>query len=327
MRRFLLTTAIIITIGAVFAADLTIEADKQKFVDNKNKAYLEGNVKVQLDDITIKSPRAEGNVDPKSKKLTDANFFDKAYVYQIKNDKKNEVKANIIKLSLLNKIVTAEGNTQTIVTEKNKLEPLVIITADSQEYNTATKTMRALGNVIVNYQKSVSYSQEGIAKMDKKGEVEELQLIGNAKIKQEKNNFTADRYVYKVTSGDAVATGNVYSEMHGAESDESGAKKDDTPIIVRSEFQQYNKNANTLVASKNVRVTYKDYYAVGPKASVFPDPKTKKLNKVVFQGRSKITEQGRTIEADSIIMTIEPKDFTAEGNVKTFIPNVNTVQD
>jgi len=310
------TSLILVATGVVFAANLTIEADKQKYTDYKNEANFEGNVKVRLDDITVTSPKANAKLDPKTKKITDADFLEKAYVYQIKNNKKNEVKANIIKLSLLNKIVTAEGDTQTIVTEDKKLEPLVIINADTQEYNTNTKTMYARGNVIINYQKAVSYSSEGVAKLDSKGEIEELQLIGNVKIKRDDDNFQADKYIYKAKTGDAIATGNVYSEMHN---------KDGTKITVKSEFQEYNKNANTMTASKNVNVVYADYTAVGPKASVFPDPKTNKLNKVVFSGRSKITQEGRTIEADYITMTMDPKDFSAEGHVKTFIPNVKTI--
>ena len=60
---------------------------------------------------------------------------------------------------------------------------------------------------------------------------------------------------------------------------------------------------------------------------MFPDPKTQKMNKVVFLGRSKITQQGRSIEADRIDMTLKPKDFKADGNVKTFIPNVGSSQE
>ena len=76
------------------------------------------------------------------------------------------------------------------------------------------------------------------------------------------------------------------------------------------------------MASGNVRVHYKDYIATGPKATVLPDKNTKQLNQVIFTGRSKITEQARSIEADKIIMFMNPKDFYAEGNVFTSIRNI-----
>ena len=89
----------LISINAVIAANLTIEADNQQFVDAQNEAKFTGNIKVKLDDITVESPVADAQLDPKSKKLTTANFKNKAHAYQVKNNKKNEVKAEIIKKS------------------------------------------------------------------------------------------------------------------------------------------------------------------------------------------------------------------------------------
>ena len=320
MKKILFCLLCIVTINSVLAANLTIEADRQEYSGTDNKAVFEGNVKVQLDDVTIQSPTANAEIDKDTNKIKLATFNKNAYVYQVKNNKKNEVKADIIKLSLLNNLVVAEGNSQIIVTENKKLEPVVTVNADKQEYNTETKVMTATGDVIIVYEDSTSYSDKAVAKMDKNGDVQELQIIGNAKIKQEKNRFNADKYTYKTATGDVIAIGNVYSEIHDD-------KKEDLVITVKSGFQQYNRNANTLVASKDVFITYKDYTAEGPKANVFPDPKTGKLNKVVFSGRSKITEKGRTIEADRIVMTMEPKNFTAEGNVKSFNPNVKSISN
>lgn len=82
------------------------------------------------------------------------------------------------------------------------------------------------------------------------------------------------------------------------------------------------KPSNIIQASGKVHVTYKDYDARGPKATVYPDKKTNKPNEIVFLGRSVITEQMRSIEADRIKMFIEPKNFFAEGNVKTVIRNI-----
>ena len=54
------------------------------------------------------------------------------------------------------------------------------------------------------------------------------------------------------------------------------------------------------------------------------NPKTRKPNKIIFSGRSKITEGDKSIEADSIVITVNPKNFTAEGNVKTQINNIES---
>ena len=67
----------------------------------ENKAKFEGNVKVEYEDLTVMGKRAEVNIDPQTKKLKDATFFDQPYVIQVKKGKTNEIKANIIKMSLI----------------------------------------------------------------------------------------------------------------------------------------------------------------------------------------------------------------------------------
>ena len=78
------------------------------------------------------------------------------------------------------------------------------------------------------------------------------------------------------------------------------------------------------MANGAVHVIYKDYDAKGPKATVYPDPKTGKFNEVVFLGRSTIVESMRSITADRINMFLNPKNFYAEGNVQTVIRNVQS---
>ena len=51
MKKYLLMLLGLISINVVIAANLTIEADNQQFIDAQNKATFTGNVKVQLDDI------------------------------------------------------------------------------------------------------------------------------------------------------------------------------------------------------------------------------------------------------------------------------------
>ncbi|UKI41269.1 MAG: hypothetical protein L6V95_14660 [Candidatus Melainabacteria bacterium] len=41
----------------------------------------------------------------------------------------------------------------------------------------------------------------------------------------------------------------------------------------------------------------------------------------------KIVEKNRSIDADKIIITMEPKNFTALGNVKTIITNIDDLKD
>lgn len=309
---FFITVLLISTIGIAIAADLSIESDKQTFKMEENKAKFEGNVRVKMDDIKANSPRAEVYIDPKTKQLTDAVMYDKPYVVQVQQAKTNEIKANILKMSLLKKTLKAEGDTQTTVTETGALKPTVVITADEQEYDTNTKTLTARGNVIIYYKDVETFSNTAIANLNQKGDLQKITLVGNGRLKQKDSVITANRFIYDAVKEVAYALGSAHSDVD----------MDGTRINVWSNRQEYYKKTNIIQASERVHVTYKDYDARGPKATVYPDPKTNKPNEIVFLGRSTITEQMRSIEADRIKMFINPKNFFAEGNVKTVIRNL-----
>lgn len=310
----LITALCAVTITAVFANDLSITADRQSFKMEENKAKFDGNVKVQYEELTVTGPRAEVNIDPKSKKLTEAVFFDQPYVIEVKKGKTNEIKSNILKMSLLNKTVRAEGNTQTTVREDGNLKPTVIITADSQEYDTNTKTLTAEGSVIIYYKDIETFSDKAVANLTKDGDLKKITLTGHGKLKQEDSIITGNQFVYDAITEEAWATGSTHSDV----------LMDDSRIKVWADRQQYNKKTNTLMANGAVHVIYKDYDAKGPKATVYPDPKTGKFNEVVFLGRSTIVESMRSITADRINMFLNPKNFYAEGNVQTVIRNVQS---
>lgn len=315
MKKMLLILSLFVCIaGLAFAADLTIQSNKQSFKENDNKIILDGNVKVKMDDLHVSSPLAEVEVDSKTKKVKNVEFLNNAYSYQVKGNRKHEIKANILKLSLLNKVVTAQGNAQSTITENNK--PLVIITADKQEYNKNTSVMKASGQVIVYYKDVETFSNSAVVDLTKDNEIRKIQLLGNAIIKQKNNKISADKLTYDTEKQEAIGIGNVFTDI---------ITDDGAPLKVWSKYQMYNDRDNYIVASGNTLVKFKDYIAKGPKASVFPDKTTNKLNEVIFTGRSIIEQEGRTIEADRIRMTLNPKDFNAEGNVKTVIPNVQSM--
>ena len=314
---FLVTTLLLGSIGVVVAVDLSIQSDKQSFKMEENKAKFEGNVRVKMDDIQASSPRAEVLIDPKTKQLSDAVMYDKPYVVQVKQDKKNEVKANILKMSLLNKRLKAEGNTQTTVTPLDGMKPTVIITADTQEYDTKTKTLTAKGSVIIYYKDVETFSNSAVANLDKNGNLKMLTLTGSGRLKQKDSVITADKFIYDAVKEIAYGLGSAHSDVD----------MDGTRINVWSDRQEYYKASNIIQASGKVHVIYKDDDAKGPKATVYPDPKTNKPNEIIFIGRSTIVEQMRSITADRIKMYINPKNFFAEGNVQTVIRNIQQNKD
>ena len=313
MKKFAaLFLLLLISAGCTQSADLSVESEHQHYSESESKINLEGDVKVKYDDINVNSPRAEVIIDPEQGKVERVKFLDNAYSYQVKKDKKHEVKAKILEVSLLNKVFKATDRTQSTVLQNN--QPNIIVTADSQEYDNQSNIMKAQGGVIIYYQDAQAFADYAEVDLAKDNSVKKLILSGNAYIKKNDSTIKAEKFVHYADTKVTSASGKVFSDIN----------EENTQIKVWSDFQQINQNSNVITASGHTIVHYKDFVAQGPKASVYPDAKSNKLNQVVFLGRSKITQQGRSIEADRINMTLDPKDFKADGNVKTFIPNIGS---
>ena len=315
MKKILIIAMLIISSLTVFASDLVIESKTQTFSDKEKKIKLDGGVKVQMDNLTVESPRAEVSI-RRGNKLDTATFFDKPYAFEINANKKREVKANILQVSLINKVVRAEGETQSIITEGNT--PIVVINADEQEYDTKSNVMVANGHVSMKYKDIESWSDKAVIIADPKGGLKKLDLIGNAKVKQEQNVSEGNHFIYNPLTEEMSVSGNTKT---------TAITDDGKKLVLHSDYQQYNKKQNSYIGNGHVKIWFDDYYAQGPKVSVIPNAETGKPNEVYFVGRSKIVQQDKDIVADKIRLTLEPKDFQAEGNVRTIIHNIETKEE
>lgn len=316
MKKVLLALAIILCTGCLIAqaSDLVIESKTQSYNEAENKLKFEGDVKVSVDDMKVVGDKADVSMD-ENQKLDTATFYDKPYAFEIKKNKKREVKANILKLSLITKVVRAEGDTQSIVFDGKT--PIVVVNADVQEYDTKSGIMTANGAVTILYKELETFSDKAKIKTDKNGDLKDIELMGNARIKQTNNESFADRFEYNAATKILIGTGNTTS---------NATMEDGSKLVLKSNRQEYAQDKNIFTASGNCRVWYQDYYAVGPKMTVYPN-KAGKPNDIYFTGRSSITQGVRTIFADKIKMTLKPKDFHADGNTRTVIKNVGSGDD
>lgn len=320
MKKILtvLTALIVFTCIAVQASDLIIESKNQNYVESDQKIKFNGDVKVTVDDMKVVGDSADVNV-TSDQKLDTATFYDKPYAFEIKKNKKREVKANILKVSLINKIVRAEGDTQSVVFDGKT--PVVVINANVQEYNTKTGIMTATGAVTMLYKDIETFSDNAEITTDKNGDLKRLVLTGNARVKQTNNESLADKFVYEATTGNLTAYGNTTS---------NAVMDDGAKLTLKSNYQEYNQKRSVFNASGNVRIWYQDYYAAGPKVSLYPGAnagKDNKPNEAYFIGRSSITQGVRTIYADKIKMIMNPKSFDAQGNTRTVIKNIGSGSD
>lgn len=312
MKKIIATSILAFSVaGLAYASNLSVDSEVQHYNEKNKKIEIKGNVKVKYDDVNVVSPNAEVLLNSETGKPETVKFMENVYSYQVKADKKHEVKAKILEVSLLNKVFKAEERTQSTVLEKG--QPTVIVTANSQEYDNKTNTMKAKGAVIINYKDVQAFADYAEVNLNKQNDVQKLTLSGHAYLKQGNSQVRASKFVHLADKKITTATGNVFSDIN----------TNDTKIKVWSDFQQVNQNANTISASGHAKIVYEDYVAVGPKTTVYPN-KENKLNRVVFMGRSKITNKGYSIEANRIEMTLKPKDFKAEGNVKTLLQDVGS---
>lgn len=299
---------------SAMAEDLVIQSKTQSYSEKDNKIKAEGDVQVSVGDAKVIGDKADVTV-TKDNKLDTATFYDKPYAFEVKGNKKREVKANILKVSLINKVIKAEGATQATVFDGR--EPIVIITADSQEYDTKTSLMKANGSVIIHYKELETFSNKAIIKTGKNGDLQRIDLIGSARLKQGKDSAMADHFIYSPITNELISIGHTTS---------NAILDDGSKLVLKADYQQYDQKANTFLGSGNVRIWFKDYFAQGPKVTFYPDATTKKPNEIYFSGRSNITEGMKTIFADKIKLVLKPKNFFAEGNVKTVIRNINKAQ-
>lgn len=314
MKKFLIIIAVIIFSAGIIAqaSDLVIESKTQTFSEEDNKIKFKDDVKVSIDDLKVVGDSADINMN-EDQKLDTATFYDKPYAYEVKKNKKREVKANILKVSLITKVVRAEGDTQSVVFDGKV--PIVVINSDVQEYDTKTGVMTATGAVTIKYKEIESFSNKAIIKTNKNGDLQDLELIGNARVKDKTNESFADNFYYSDATKILTAKGNTTTNAQ---------MEDGQKLILKSNIQEYSQDKNIYSASGNVQVWYQDYYAVGPKITVYPDKTTNKPNDIYFTGRSSITQGVRTIYADKIKMMLKPKDFHAEGNTRTVIRNIGS---
>ena len=315
MKKLILLLILIITGVSVIAADLVIDSKTQTYNEKDNKIKFEGNVNVQVDDVKVVGEQADVTVLP-NRKPDIVTFYDKPYAYEVKANKKREVKANILKLSLINKVIKAQGDSQTIVTD-GKI-PIAIINADEQEYDTQNNIMVATGSVTIKYKDIETFSDKAVIVTNKQEKQQKIDLVGRAVLKEKQNTAYADHFTYAANKEELTAQGHTKSVS---------ISDDGTTMTLNADYQHYDRRKNTFMGSGNVVIYYQDYIARGPKVVFYPDAKTGKPNEMVLVGRSMITQGERDIHADSIKLTMNPKNFEAVGNVRTVIRNVNSLDD
>jgi lipopolysaccharide export system protein LptA len=288
---------------------VNINANQQLFEDDGTTLF-KGNVKVSYLDFTINSNEAKVELDGAGQPSV-AIFYPRPDAHHIapvavpgRAGTKDDLEADIIRLFLNESRMRAEGNSVSYITTV-AANP-VTIHADTQVFDNRTKVMNADGSVKVDYNDTVITSPKATMWMNNGKRAEKVSFTNGAKAVQKGTTVTGGTITIITGSGNMIAEHGVTTRV----------TKPGKNAIIKSAYQQYDKGSDTMLASGNVAIDYKDYKAYGPKATF--KMKSGDLDKILMTGRSKIiTDDGRQVEADTIVITTNPKHFDAKGNVKT----------
>jgi len=285
-----------------------ITADKQSYNMEKKNYTLTGRVTVAFHDIRISGNRAEMETD-ESGKPNVAHFFERP-LFKRGNPKAAEdvIVGDTIKLYLNDDRFGAQGNVESVIATV-AADPF-LIRSDIQEFDNKNKVVSASGNVEVDYQKSKVFSELANVRMKDDGKAERVIFSGGARVKKTASEIAGDRITVMVDSGNLLAEHNVKTRVDL----EARTVGNPPQVVITSDYQQYDQSSDMMIASGNVKILYGDYIATGPKATF--KLKDNDLDRIVMTSRATIIDNGRTITADKIIITTNPKNFDAMGNVK-----------
>ena len=237
-----------------------------------------------------------------------------------------------------------KGKDSLIASKNNKKDQKIITDSHKQEYERGSGKFEAHGNVRVKTGeiKVIADHMKIVYGNDRRAE--SAIFTGHAQAEQGKNITQADRITYFLTTQRLQATGNVRSkvieektdagEMADSEGTNIATKKQDdgkikfvsfgdgdkvdAPVYIFSDSQDYNKETNRMDAVGNVRMIYKDTRGRGPRITLVKN-KYGKAEKVIFTGRSQISQPGRRWIGDKITLTLHDRKVLAEGNTKAII--------
>ena len=285
------------------ASTITIEADKQSFQIKDNTALFDGNVRVSYDNIKISSPKAILSSNTKGEP-DKAIFSEGVLAYRNDKSSNDSLNADSITLLIASNNLIAEG--KTISHFKKNTPDAITIKAQRQEFNSKTNEVSASGGVVINL-KDMVLSGGTANLITNGGKPYKATFSNSARVTKGDSTITAGTISIELNSNDIVASGGVSTITN---------LKGTGRVSIRSNTQTYDKNTNTIVGSGNVNMEYQDYKASGSKATLYLTPDNS-LQKIIFTGRSQIKDALRKVSADKIVVSINPKNFTAEGNVKT----------
>jgi lipopolysaccharide export system protein LptA len=290
------------------SGNLKLTADQQSY-DSEHKLYdLTGHVNVYFKDMHITGPKAKIEMNAAGKPQI-ARFYNRPLFKRLQTKGQDTVIGDTLLLFLVQDRYAAQGTVQSHI-NTIAADPFYI-RSDVQEFDNLHHVVAASGHVLVDYKDSKVSSALANVRMTDAGKAERVIFSGKAHIKKPTTDVQSEKITIMVESGNMLAEADVHTRVDM----KNRAQPSDPPqVFLNSDYQQYDKASQTILASGNVRILYGSYYAVAPKATF--KMKNNELDRMILTGRGTITEKDRVVTGNVITITTHPRNFDAQGDVK-----------
>lgn len=233
--------------------------------------------------------------------------------------------------------------------KKPAAQERIITDSDRQEYDKSSDKFEAIGHVRVRHG-DIFVTAERLQLVYGANKKPETALFtGNVVATQGQNKTIADVITYMLLTKRLQASGHVKSQViqprkadgakkgglfgqpvangpkdvaasggHDARAGGEAGSEADDPITIISDAQDYSQETRRMSAEGNVRVHYQDTLGMGPKVILVRN-EDGRAEKVIFTGRSQVSQPGRRWIADKITVTVADKKVMAVGNTKALI--------
>lgn len=216
----------------------------------------------------------------------------------------------------------------------------IITDSDRQEYDRQSGKFIAVGHVHVVHGNIMVKADKLQLVYGVDNKPETALFSGNVSATQDRNTTTSDNMTYSLSNRRLEATGHVKSTVIQEHRDDPKKKKDNTVssntdimpaaeaseedqadddiIVIYSETQDFSRDSNRMSAHGNVKLYYGDLVGTGPGAVLLRDSQNKP-ERIIFAGRSQITQPNKRWIADHLEMIVATKLVVANGNTKVVI--------
>ena len=336
--------------GGAPQGPIDIQADEQEFAGDQ--VIAKGKVRVSYKDSVVSAPMAtlmrDAGGNPQRAVFT-------GHPHLTQGD--NKIDAETLTFEIVNSRIVAEGKAhsevisggaepaadktataaaQNISGDTKPAPERIVTDADRQEYDRASGKFEATGHVRVIHGNINVHADklQLVYGLDNKPET--AVFTGNVAATQDRNTTTADAITYSLATKRLQATGHVKSKVIQEKKDdkkkaavdggglppataaESSSGAAEETITIVSDTQDYSKSTGRISAAGNVKIFYQDTVGVGPNVVLVSNSEGK-ADRVIFTGRSQISQTGKRWIADRIEMTIADKKVLAQGNTKALI--------